>query len=65
MNYEDYRQTEFWDFLSLFTACLHIMDYNATMRQSGNLMEETRKQGSEYLQKIIKQNEEIIDLLKG
>lgn len=66
MNYEDYRQAEFWDFLSLFTACLQIMDYNATMRQSSNddLMAEMRKQDSEYLQKIIHQNEEIITLLK-
>lgn len=62
MNYEDYRQTEFWDFLALFTACLQIMDYNATMRQSSNddLMEEMRKQDSEYLQRIIRQNDEII-----
>lgn len=67
MNYEQYQQAEFWDFLALFTACLQIMDYNATIRQSSNddLMAEMRKQDSEYLQKIIKQNEEIITLLKS
>lgn len=65
MDYEQYRQDEFWDFLALFTACIQIMDYNATMRQSSNddLMREMRRQDSEYLQKIIKQNEEILRLL--
>lgn len=65
MNYEQYSQDEFWSFLALFTAFLQIMDYNATMRQSSNddLMAEMRKQDSQYLQKIIKQNEEIIKIL--
>lgn len=65
MNYEQYSQDEFWSFLALFTAFLQIMDYNATMRQSSNddLMAEMRKQDSEYLQRIIKQNEEIIKIL--
>lgn len=67
MEYEQYRQAEFWDFLALFTACLQIMDYNATMRQATNddLMSEMRKQDSEYLQKIIKQNEKIIKILES
>lgn len=66
MDYEQYRQAEFWDFLALFTACLQIMDYNATMRQSSNddLMAEMRQQDSKYLQKIIEQNEKIIEFLK-
>ena len=34
-------------------------DYNNT-----DLMQELQKQDSEYLEKIIKQNQEIIDLLK-
>lgn len=34
-------------------------DYN-----NGDLMQELQKQDSEYLEKIIKQNEEIIKLLK-
>lgn len=65
MNYEQYSQDEFWSFLALFTAFLQIMDYNATMRQSSNddLMAEMRRQDSEYLQRIIKQNEEIIKIL--
>lgn len=67
MNDNQSRQDEFWNFLALFTAALQIMDYNAAMRQSSNddIMAEMRKQDSEYLQKIIKQNEEIIALLKG
>lgn len=65
MNCEQYPQDEFWSFLALFTAFLQIMDYNATMRQSSNddLMAEMRRQDSEYLQRIIKQNEEIIKIL--
>lgn len=35
-------------------------DYNNT-----DLMQELQKQDSEYLEKIIKQNEEILKILKG
>jgi len=47
--------------LILQTLSLQILfqDYN-----NSDLMQELQKQDSEYLEKIIKQNEEIIQLLK-
>jgi len=48
--------------LILQTLSLEILfkDFN-----NSDLMQELQKQDSEYLEKIIKQNEEIITLLKG
>ena len=52
------------DNISLFLQALSLQilfrDYNNV-----DLMQELQKQDSEYLEKIIKQNEEIIKLLKG
>lgn len=45
--------------LQLYNLVLLIQDYNNT-----DLMQELQKQDSEYLEKIIKQNEQIIALLK-
>ena len=45
--------------LQLYSLILLIQDYN-----NGDLMQELQRQDSEYLEKIIKQNEEIITLLK-
>lgn len=46
--------------LQLYSIDLIIKDYKNT-----DLMQELQKQDSEYLEKIIKQNDEIIELLKG
>lgn len=46
--------------LQLYSIDLIIKDYKNT-----DLMQELQKQDSEYLEKIIKQNNEIIELLKG
>jgi hypothetical protein len=45
--------------LQLYNLILLIQDYNNT-----DLMQELQRQDSEYLEKIIKQNEQIIALLK-
>lgn len=45
--------------LQLYNLILLIQDYNNT-----DLMQELQRQDSEYLEKIIKQNNEIINLLK-
>ena len=46
--------------LQLYSIDLIIKDYKNT-----DLMQELQKQDSEYLEKIIEQNNEIIELLKG
>ena len=45
--------------LQLYSLIILIQDYN-----NSDLMQELQKQDSDYLEKIIKQNEEIIELLK-
>lgn len=45
--------------LQLYSLILLIQDYN-----NSDLMQELQNQDSNYLQKIIKQNEEILDLLR-
>ena len=45
--------------LQLYSVILLLQDFNNT-----DLMQELQKQDSEYLEKIIKQNEEILKLLK-
>ena len=45
--------------LQLYSLILLIQDYN-----NSDLMQELQKQDSQYLEKIIKQNEQIIALLK-
>ena len=45
--------------LQLYSLILLIQDYN-----NSDLMQELQRQDSEYLEKIIKQNEEILMILK-
>jgi len=45
--------------LQLYSVILLLQDYN-----NSDLMQELQRQDSNYLEKIIKQNEEIINLLK-
>lgn len=45
--------------LQVYSLVLLMQDYN-----NGDLMRELERQDSEYLEKIIKQNEEIIELLE-
>ena len=45
--------------LQLYSVILLLQDYN-----NRDLMQELQKQDSEYLEKIIKQNEEILEILK-
>lgn len=46
--------------LQLYNLILLLQDFN-----NSDLMNELQRQDKEYLEKIIKQNEEIIELLKG
>ena len=46
-------------FLQLYSLILLLQDFN-----NSDLMKELQRQDSEYLEKIIKQNEEIITFLK-
>lgn len=45
--------------LQLYSVILLLQDFNNT-----DLMRELQKQDSEYLEKIIKQNKEILEILK-
>ena len=45
--------------LQVYSLILLMQDFN-----NGDLMRELQRQDSEYLEKIIKQNEEILELLK-
>ena len=45
--------------LQLYSVILLLQDYN-----NRDLMQELQKQDSNYLEKIIKQNEEILNLLR-
>ena len=45
--------------LQLYSVILLLQDFNNT-----DLMRELQKQDSEYLEKIIKQNQEILEILK-
>ncbi len=53
--------------LNVLANCFQILDYNLNVTQTSNdvLFKELQKQNKQYLEKIIKQNEEIIKLLKG
>ena len=52
--------------LNVLANCFQMLDYNLNVTQTSNdvLFKELQRQNKEYLEKIIKQNEEIIKLLK-
>lgn len=52
--------------LNVLANCFQMLDYNLNVTQTSNdvLFKELQKQNKQYLEKIIKQNEEIIKLLK-
>lgn len=55
------------DVLSVIGFCIAIFNLQNNLKQTSNddLLKELKIQDTEYLQKIISQNEEIIRLLKG
>ena len=57
----------FWNSLNLYATFLQIMDLALLQSVASNneLMRELQRQDREYLDKIVKQNEEIIRLLKN
>lgn len=54
------------DYLALFGTFLGVLNYMENIKQTSNdeLLEELKKQNVLYLETIIKQNNEIIKLLK-
>lgn len=54
------------DYLALFGTFLGVLNYMENIKQTSNneLLEELKKQDVLYLETIIKQNNEIIKLLK-
>lgn len=54
------------DYLALFGTFLGVLNYMENIKQTSNdeLLEELKKQDVLYLETIIKQNNEIIELLK-
>lgn len=67
MNWQEQDDFDFLDILAVIAFMVQMADYEATIKQSSNndLMKEMRRQDSIYLQKIIKQNDEILKLLKN
>lgn len=53
-------------YLTLFSTFLGVMNYSENLRQTSNddLMEELKKQAKGYMEKIMEQNEEILNLLR-
>lgn len=58
---------ELLDILSIISFCIGILNYESNLKQTSNdeLLKELKLQDTEYLQKIISQNEEILKLMKG
>lgn len=58
---------ELLDLLSIIGFCIAIFNIDNNLKQTSNdeLLKELKLQDTEYLQKIISQNEEILKLLKG
>lgn len=67
MNWQEQDNFDFLDMLAIIAFIIQIMDYDATIRQASNndLMAEMRKQDSEYLQTIMRQNQKIIRILEA
>lgn len=55
------------DILSVIGFCIAIFNLQNNLKQTSNdeLLKELKIQDTDYLQKIISQNEEILKLLKG
>lgn len=52
-------------YLTLFSSFLGCMNYVENLKQTSNddLMEELKKQNTEYIEKILEQNDQILKLL--
>lgn len=60
------QQLDFLDVITVYSAILQTLDYEATMSMTSNddIIKEMHRQNSVYLNKIIEQNEKIISLLE-
>lgn len=61
------QQLDFLDMITVYSAILQTLDYEATMSMTSNddIIKEMHRQNSAYLNKIIEQNEKIIGLLES
>lgn len=62
---DNYNNLDFLDFLTIFSVALQVMTYDQTMKQTStdDIMKELQKQDREYMEKIIEQNDEILNKL--
>lgn len=62
---DNYNNLDFLDFLTIFSVGLQVMTYDQTMKQTStdDIMKELQKQDREYIEKIIEQNNEILNKL--
>lgn len=60
------EQNSFWFWLGVIANCCQLESYEMLLKQTNNddLLQYLMHQDNDYLQTIIKQNEEIIELLK-
>lgn len=65
MNINDTNNLSFLDMLTIFSVILQILGYQNDMSQSSNddLMRKLQKQDKEYLEKIIENQNEILEKL--
>lgn len=61
------EENNFVYWLNIMANILQIENYNLLLKDKTNneIMKELQNQDSNYLEKIVKQNEEIIELLKN
>lgn len=61
------QQIDFLDMITVYSAILQTLNYEATTSMTSNddIIKETHRQNSIYLNKIIEQNEKIISLLEN
>lgn len=61
----NYNNLDFLDFLTIFSVGLQVMTYDQAMKQTStdDIMKELQKQDREYIEKIIEQNNEILNKL--
>ena len=61
------NENNFWFWLSVVANICQLESYQMLLKQTNNddIMFELKEQDKSYLDKILKQNEEIISLLKG
>lgn len=62
---DNYNNLDFLDILTIFSVVLQVMTCDQTMKHTStdDIMKELQKQDREYMEKIIEQNNEILEKL--